>query len=99
MAAASRSVVLTLFLLSIIIFVFAVGFRQATDGTPLGNSAFRTVPIAFETLLLKGILPDQRDVVLELGEAEFVYKIIALIFILVASLTVLNMLVGVLCEV
>ena len=51
------------------------------------------------TLLLRGTLPDMADLVEDVGRVNIIYAAFMLFFILLASLTVLNMLVGVLCEV
>ncbi|CAK0797051.1 unnamed protein product, partial [Prorocentrum cordatum] len=59
MAAAARSVILTLFLLTILTYVFAVALRQVTDGTDVGGAYFRSVPAAMASLLLHGTIPDQ----------------------------------------
>merc|ERR1712226_838190 len=96
MAAAARSVTLVMVLLSFIIFVFAVAFRQLTDGTPLGSDLFPTVPKTIATLLLQGLLPDQAGVVQDVAEYNLVYAFAVLLFILLAALTVMNMLIGVL---
>merc|ERR1712217_30271 len=49
-------------------------------------------------LLLNGILPDNANFIEVLGQEHILYAILMLCFILVGSLTVMNMLVGVLVE-
>mmetsp|Transcript_52599 Transcript_52599/g.118441 ORF Transcript_52599/g.118441 Transcript_52599/m.118441 type:complete len:632 (-) Transcript_52599:18-1913(-) len=96
---AARSVCFTLFLLMMIIYVFAVGFRQVTDGTEIGAIYFSSVPTAMNSLLLHGTLPDNAEMVNTMaGQAWWLWPLI-MFFILLASLTVMNMLVGVLVEV
>merc|ERR1719310_1466953 len=51
------------------------------------------------SLLLDGTLPDQAQIINDVGEEGWVYRFLVLFYILLASLTVMNMLVGVLCEV
>jgi hypothetical protein len=51
------------------------------------------------TLLLRGTLPDVADFVYEVSEDSLLFGMFLCFFILFASLTVMNMLVGVLCEV
>merc|ERR1719316_1559767 len=51
------------------------------------------------SLLLRGTLPDVADMVYDVSEEQLLLGIALLVFILFASLTVMNMLVGVLCEV
>jgi hypothetical protein len=99
MAVASRSVGFTLVLLGVIVYFFAIVFRQLTDDTDLGNEVFSTVPQAMATLLLDGVLPDQAGIVRVCGDAHGALGALSLIFVLLATLTVMNMLVGVLCEV
>merc|ERR1719446_693203 len=51
------------------------------------------------TLLLRGTLPDLADLVEDVGQVNLAYSGLLLFFILLSSLTVMNMLVGVLVEV
>merc|ERR1719238_1912611 len=51
------------------------------------------------TLLLRGTLPDMADLVEDVGAENPAFTGLMLVFILLSSLTVMNMLVGVLCEV
>jgi len=96
---AARSVFFTLLLLTGIIYIFAIAFRTLTDGSGVGSKYFSSVPSAMATLLLGGTLPDMESLVNEVGAEHFLYGALLLCFILLASLTVMNMLVGVLVEV
>jgi len=96
---AARSVCFTLFLLMIIIYIFAVGFRQVTDGTEVGEEYFSSVPTSMNSLLLRGTLPDNAEMVYDMQNQDWWLWPLIMFFILLASLTVLNMLVGVLVEV
>jgi len=96
---ASRSVCFTLVLLMLLIYFFAIVFRQLADDTDVGAEYFKSVPDAMISLLLDGVLPDQSSVVRACADQHPFFGIIILLFILLASLTVMNMLVGVLCEV
>lgn len=98
-AVASRSVIFTLILLVIIIYFFAIVFRQLSDDTDLGEQYFRSVPAGMQNLLLDGVLPDQGGFVNDCSRQHFAFGILSLCFILLASMTIMNMLVGVLCEV
>merc|ERR1719446_1152435 len=51
------------------------------------------------SLLLQGVLPDQAEIVRDSSAQHWLLGSLCLMFILLASLTVMNMLVGVLCEV
>lgn len=98
MGLAARSVFFTLVLLFILIYTFAVTFKAFTDTTPVGQEYFRTVPVAMLTLLLQGTLPDFSKIVYDLGDAQVLYGFMALVFIFLATLMLLNMLIGVVVE-
>jgi hypothetical protein len=80
-------------------YVFAVAFRQLTDGTVLEDEYFSSVPFGFKSLLLYAIIPDQAAIVDGVGREHVLLGVLMLLFILLGSLTVMNMLVGVLVEV
>jgi len=95
-----RSVFFTLCLLVLIIYVFAIAFTQLTgDLTQVHNKYFDGVFKSMCTLLLYGTLPDQAPLVYNVGDVHFGLAVLMMCFILLATLTVLNMLVGVLVEV
>jgi len=96
---AARSVFFTLCLLLIVIYIFAITFRMLCADTALEDQYFQSVPAAMNTLLLKATFPDHFEIVDVVGSESPIYAVIILIFILISGLTVLNMLVGVLCEV
>jgi hypothetical protein len=96
---AMRSVLFTLCLLGAFVYAFAICFRQLTDDLPIGDKHFHSVPEAMFTLLLRGTLPDQADFIYDLYDENPLFAMVMLTFILFASLTVMNMLVGVLVEV
>merc|ERR1719401_1154326 len=58
MAAACRSVFFTLCLLALLTYVFAIVFKQLTEGTQVGQAYFSTVLRAMYSLLLYGALLD-----------------------------------------
>lgn len=99
MAVATRSVFFTLCLLVLIIYLFAIAFTTLTKGTPLGDKYFKKVHESMGTLLLAGILPDHEESVNEVGAAGIGYAILFMFFMLLGSLTVMNMLVGVIVQV
>jgi len=96
---AARSVLFTLLLLFIIIYFFAIVLRQITSETEIGDKYYKSVPAAMSSLLLDAVLPDQAYVVRDNGDANIALGCLMLVFILLSSLTVMNMLVGILCEV
>jgi hypothetical protein len=99
MTAASRSVALTLVLLSGIIYIYSIIFRQITNDTLIGEQYFRSIPASMSTLLLRATLPDMADILEDTGDYHILLGALMLTFVLLATLTVLNMLVGVLVEV
>eukprot|EP00927_Polykrikos_kofoidii_P002552 TRINITY_DN11018_c0_g1_i1.p1 TRINITY_DN11018_c0_g1~~TRINITY_DN11018_c0_g1_i1.p1 ORF type:complete len:827 (+),score=157.68 TRINITY_DN11018_c0_g1_i1:169-2481(+) len=99
MAVATKSIFFTLCLLTVIIYTFGIAFTQLMDGTDVGKTMFPTVPEAMNTLLLRGALPDQESIVTDVSEVHPLFRYLILFYILMASLIVMNMLVGVFCEV
>jgi voltage-gated sodium channel len=99
---ASRSVTFTLVLLVLIMYLFAIIFRQLAEGE-VAERYFPTVPGAMASLLLEGVIPDMAMIIRDCSDSEMgggpVLATIILLFVLLASLTVMNMLIGVLCEV
>eukprot|EP00927_Polykrikos_kofoidii_P030065 TRINITY_DN25935_c0_g2_i5.p1 TRINITY_DN25935_c0_g2~~TRINITY_DN25935_c0_g2_i5.p1 ORF type:complete len:661 (+),score=90.25 TRINITY_DN25935_c0_g2_i5:142-1983(+) len=93
-----RSVATTLLLLFLIVYVFAIAFRQITDGTPMGEKYFPSIPTAILHLVVLGIIPDIQDLVLDLSAESVLTGFMAFTFALIGSITVLNLLVGVLVE-
>merc|ERR1719362_2570023 len=99
MAAAMRSVMFTLGLLAVIIYVFAIAFTQLCDGTECSQQ-FKSVGHSMHYLLVKGALMDGiGDVQKVLEPQSYALLLIFYIFVLLAALTVMNMLIGVICEV
>lgn len=99
MVVAMRSVLTTLLLLILIVYVFAIAFRQMGKDTALESLGFRTVGEAMVTLLLQGTHPDLYDFVVSLISMDVLLSLTFVFFVFLASLTVMNMLVGVLVEV
>eukprot|EP00929_Paragymnodinium_shiwhaense_P061111 TRINITY_DN3051_c0_g2_i2.p1 TRINITY_DN3051_c0_g2~~TRINITY_DN3051_c0_g2_i2.p1 ORF type:complete len:1150 (+),score=209.50 TRINITY_DN3051_c0_g2_i2:217-3666(+) len=100
---AMRSVFFTLCLLFILTYVYAVAFVQLSTGSYIGDTYFSNVPYAMFTLIVRGALVDNISTfladVMEKSSSGGVIAFLFLIFVLMASLTVLNLLVGVLVEV
>lgn len=99
MASATRSVFLTICLLVAIIYIFGIAFVQLMRDTEAGQTYFDNVPNAMNSLLMHCTLPDQEPIVKLVGEENFACRLIILLYIGLATLTILNMLIGVLCEV
>lgn len=99
-SAAARSVVFTICLLILVLYVFGIAFKQICDGLPIGTSSFSTVPEAMLTLLIHGVfMDDMAELVAAIREDSAVAFGTFIIFVLIASITLMNMLIGVLCEV
>lgn len=99
LAIASRGVFFTMFLLLIMVYFFAIVFRQLSDGQELGQTYFKSVPDAMISLFLDGVLPDQADIVKACGDTNTFYGFLMLVFLLASYLMIMNLLVGLLCEV
>lgn len=100
MVAATRSVFFTLLLLAVILYVFAIAFRQLLDGTKLGDEWFINVPQAMHTLLVYGTFMDEISALaFRIQKEAPVMLPVFYAYVLIGSLTLLNMLIGVLCEV
>jgi hypothetical protein len=100
MVAATRSVFFTMCLLLIVNYVFAIAMRQLTEGTEAGEQYFNSIPRSMYTLLIHGTFLDDLAAVSDLIlESSVLILFVFLMFICVAALMVMNMLIGVLCEV
>jgi len=100
MVAAMRSVLFTLCLLLVLLYVFGIAFRQLSEDTSIGDTYFDSVPSSMYTLLVDGIFMDSLGVVVrDIGEDSIPCAVLFWLFVLVSTLTVMNMLIGVLCEV
>lgn len=101
MVAATRAVSVTLFLLMIIIYVFGILFRQLAAGGLVGEVFFPGVLSSMHSLVKFGIQHDEIMDLMQAIEDDAAYILIPpfYMFVLLSWLTVLNMLIGVLCEV
>lgn len=97
--AASRSVCVFFLLWLIIIYVFAVIFRNLTDDTELKGTFFGSVPETMNTLLLEGILPDNALLVNSVAHESPIFWVVMMFFVGLASVTIMYMLIGVLVDV
>lgn len=94
--AGTRSVVAVLFLSLLVIYVFAVIFTELlADQVP----EFDTVPQSMNYLLQVVLCGPDAALMKTLLDASWTYYVIFISFILVAVLTVMNMLIGILCDV
>jgi hypothetical protein len=101
MLTAMKSVVYVLCLLVLITYVFAIAFTQLSVGTPtIGEDYFANVAHSMYSLIIYATLLDNLSAFMDgLRYEMWPLLVLAIIFIALAALTVMNMLIGVLCEV
>eukprot|EP00415_Alexandrium_ostenfeldii_P000574 UN0574 len=99
LVAGARPVSVTLSILAFAIYVFSLLFTQLAHGTDVGARYFGGVGMSMATLLLHGIfLEDIPTVFHEVGAENWVLSALLLVFVLIGSFLVVNLLVGVLVE-
>jgi len=79
-----------------------VAFRILCKENSLGkekDSYFASIPDGMRTLLLPGLFPDSNDHVMNMAAEHWIFALLFVMFIVVAAITIMNMLVGVLVEV
>eukprot|EP00930_Biecheleria_cincta_P046590 TRINITY_DN32148_c0_g1_i1.p1 TRINITY_DN32148_c0_g1~~TRINITY_DN32148_c0_g1_i1.p1 ORF type:complete len:851 (-),score=181.04 TRINITY_DN32148_c0_g1_i1:20-2572(-) len=99
---AFRSVGVFFLLWMMIIFVCAIVLTQLNSSfatTKEFGNLFKSVSISIETLLLNGIMPQQADLLRVAMGAHPFFWVLLMGFVLLASVTIMYMLVGVLVEV
>eukprot|EP00927_Polykrikos_kofoidii_P022264 TRINITY_DN20825_c0_g1_i1.p1 TRINITY_DN20825_c0_g1~~TRINITY_DN20825_c0_g1_i1.p1 ORF type:complete len:730 (-),score=112.16 TRINITY_DN20825_c0_g1_i1:23-2212(-) len=98
---AFKSVFVTLVLLMFFVYVCAILFRSVTLNTAIGDAYFPRVTTSMLTLLLHGTFLDAvSDVINEFRACEIWYLAQGfVVFIFLSSFTILNLLIGVLCEI
>jgi len=97
--ASMRSVLYTLCLLLIVIYVWAIAFTSLCDSTSC-ESLFPDVLASMQVLFVHGALMDNIGVVIRpLSEQGLLFLVLFYSYLFLSALTFLNMLVGVICEV
>jgi len=101
MLVSTRSVGTTLGLLGIFLYVFGIAFTQLCKNTEVGSDRFPTVFASMYSLLLYGVLclDYVEDVARGLTAVHPLVSALYFMFVLLTAFTVMNMLIGVLCEV
>eukprot|EP00931_Biecheleriopsis_adriatica_P101106 TRINITY_DN76318_c0_g1_i1.p1 TRINITY_DN76318_c0_g1~~TRINITY_DN76318_c0_g1_i1.p1 ORF type:complete len:609 (-),score=121.22 TRINITY_DN76318_c0_g1_i1:47-1852(-) len=98
-AVATRSVMITFIMLTLLLYVFAIGFTQLLRDTGPGDIYFFNVLESMNTLIHYGVLLEDAPTVLtDIGAESIIYRLLFLSFIMMAPFTLLNMLIGVMCE-
>merc|ERR1719265_2737752 len=87
MIAAIRSVFFTLVLLFLILYVFAILFRQLTVDTVIGAEKFYNILSCMQTLVLDGILFDGPGDLMALIEDESLYVLVVVYYLFVLFAT------------
>lgn len=97
---ATRSVFFTLLLLVILIYVFAIAFTQlAKDEDAIRTQYFSSVSESMVTLMVAGAMPDLAQQLDDIRSVSPLVALVYMLFVLMSSLTLMNMLIGVLVEV
>lgn len=100
MITAAATVSYTLGLLLVITYVFAIALTQLSRGMEFREQFFNGVPLSMYSLIIHAtFLDDLADFADSIRAESSICLIISVIFIILASMTVMNMLIGVLCEV
>eukprot|EP00747_Dinoflagellata_sp_TGD_P145487 gnl/TRDRNA2_/TRDRNA2_176591_c7_seq23.p1 gnl/TRDRNA2_/TRDRNA2_176591_c7~~gnl/TRDRNA2_/TRDRNA2_176591_c7_seq23.p1 ORF type:complete len:310 (+),score=60.81 gnl/TRDRNA2_/TRDRNA2_176591_c7_seq23:265-1194(+) len=101
MVTAAASVGYTLALLMIITYVFSIAFRNLVPpGSDIEEAYFSSVPEAMHNLIVFATFLDELSSFILMVKAESpTCFVVSWIYISLAALTVMNMLIGVLCEV
>lgn len=100
MAAATTSVFFIMCLQLILLYVFAIAFTQLAADTQMGAYYFPNVLHSMYTLLLYGTFLDNLSTFCdEVGAESGLCLALIFVFVLLSACTVLNMLIGILCEV
>jgi len=100
MFAATRSVVFTLILLLFFIYVFSIFFTQLASENQALNVYFHGVGQSMYSLAMHGVFLEDLIVLMDALKAENALLFVAFfLFVMIASMTMMNMLIGVLCEV
>mmetsp|Transcript_79417 Transcript_79417/g.247214 ORF Transcript_79417/g.247214 Transcript_79417/m.247214 type:complete len:597 (-) Transcript_79417:56-1846(-) len=99
MVAGMRSVLTVMCLLMVVMYVFAIAFTQLARDSSMGTKHFDTVGESLYTLLVHGVFLDSLEYICTILEQDTLCLLLFFVFVMLSSLTVMNMLIGVLCEV
>jgi hypothetical protein len=94
-----RSVFVVLCLLMLVIYIFAVTFTMTLSGTEGAPGVFDTVPQSVNFLLLCVLCGPDADFIQSLLAVHWIYYLLFLLFLSLALLVLMNMLIGILCDV
>lgn len=97
--AAGRSMAVIGMFCLLLVYIFAVVFKQLFKVTDPGIDGFDTVYNTMNTLILQGIFADSAGLMTDLAEGHPLFWPLGLLFILLTSVTLLYMLIGVMVNV
>jgi voltage-gated sodium channel len=100
MVAAMTSVSYVFLLLCVFLYVFGIAVKQLSSNTEMGETYFPSVLLSMYTLFLYGTFLDDLAALCDAVRAESPVCFVLILFVIFfCSMTVLNMLVGVLCSI
>lgn len=99
-AAAARSVSFAMGLLLILIYVFGIAFTSVLKDSDVGASSFPNVLYSMHSLVMHGAFCDDiTGIMTELIQESYIAFTLMYVLMLLAAVTIMNMLIGILCEV
>jgi hypothetical protein len=97
---ATRSVLSAILVLLVFTYIFALIFLQLTEGQEVGEEYFDNVSQSIVTLLLRCICQEELiTLISDLGNERIALALLAITYFSFSSLALLNMLIGILCEI
>merc|ERR1712232_994301 len=100
MKVALRAVSVSLLMVLLLIYVFAIVMHMFLKDKSAHEFYFGTLGLCMWTLLLRGVFMDElvEPMRILLNQNEWLMVIVFLVFVLLSSLIVMSMLIGILCE-
>jgi len=99
MLAALKSVLFTMLLILTIIYVFGIILKEVAEGTAAGAKYFSSVGMAMYSLTIHATLLDGPSSVLDALAEDYFAMVVFFLVIFLSALLMLNLLIGILCEV
>eukprot|EP00927_Polykrikos_kofoidii_P023562 TRINITY_DN21668_c1_g1_i1.p1 TRINITY_DN21668_c1_g1~~TRINITY_DN21668_c1_g1_i1.p1 ORF type:complete len:525 (-),score=56.47 TRINITY_DN21668_c1_g1_i1:357-1931(-) len=100
MRSAMRSVASTLAMMVLLIYLFAIILTQNLRATGIASSdGFESVPGSMLTLMKCGLFPDQQSILDSMEGTSITAYISLVVFLVIGTMALMNLLLGVLCEV
>merc|ERR1719215_2515729 len=100
MLASTRGVMSLLSILICTLYIFAIVLKQLSEGSRMGDEYFPNIPASMYTLVMQVVLLDGiGTLMLAACKEDVVCALVIGVMILLAAVTLMNMLIGILCEV